>query len=317
MRSSTTIPVILGQTATGKTSVGIHLATAMNGEIISVDSRKLYKGLTIGTATPEGLWTNNAYVVQGIPHHLIGHLAPDQLYTAGDFARDAERLISEIQNRGKTPLLVGGTGFYFKALEKGLPVLPPRDEKLREGIEQAIKQKGLEKVHAELMAVDPVAAAAISPQDRHKIIRALEIYQLTGQPFSQWKETPRQASRHAFTVVGLEMDKTILDKRIVRRAEEMGRNGMIEETAAVLKDYPKNCPALLSFGYKEAVQVVEGKMSRATFLTHLIRGTKAYAKRQRTWFRTQVHPTWFLCEEKTKSEEISMRIKAFLESPHS
>src|SRR4051812_20331890 len=117
------IPVILGPTASGKTSVGIELAKLIDGEIISIDSRKVYQDLPIGTAVPEGRWKNGAYVVEDVPHHLIGHLKPDAVYTAGDFAQDAERLIGEIYSRGKRPVLVGGTGFYFKALQKGLPQL--------------------------------------------------------------------------------------------------------------------------------------------------------------------------------------------------
>src|SRR5687767_10937076 len=114
------VPVILGETASGKSSVGIELAKKLNGEVISVDSRKVFRGLKIGTAQPPGTWQEGIFLVDGIPHHLIGHLPPDQIYTAGDFARDADALIDKIQGRGKTPILVGGTGFYFKALKEGL-----------------------------------------------------------------------------------------------------------------------------------------------------------------------------------------------------
>src|ERR1044071_9614895 len=123
MASNSSIPVILGPTASGKTSVGIELAKLIDGEVISVDSRKVYKGLPVGTATPEGEWRKETYWVKGVPHYLIGHLNPNQFYTAGDFTKDAEKLIFDILGRGKKPILVGGTGFYFKALQKGLPKL--------------------------------------------------------------------------------------------------------------------------------------------------------------------------------------------------
>jgi tRNA dimethylallyltransferase len=315
MRKTASIPVILGPTASGKTSIGIELAKLIGGEIISVDSRKVYKGLTIGTATPAGEWKNKTLVVQGIPHHLIGYLAPDQAYTAGDFFLDAEKLLEDIVARNRRPLLVGGTGFYFKALEQGLPVLPKRDETIRVELEKKILERGVPALHAELALKDASAANAISPHDKHKVIRALEIIHLTGQPFSSWKEKPRRRSTHQFVVMGLSWPKAELDKRIESRSKTMEKRGMIEETEAVLKQgYSHDCPALASFGYREAVQVLEGKLPRKEFLPRLIHGTKSYAKRQRTWFRTQTHPLWFDCDSSSQIEEISLKMKAFLDT---
>lgn len=306
------IPVILGPTASSKTSIGIELSKLIDGEVISVDSRKIYKGLPVGTATPDGTWNNNRYIVETIVHHLIGHLPPDTIYGAGDFTEDAEKLIEDIQNRGKTPILVGGTGFYFKALRDGLPMLPNRNEKFRQKLTEEIEKKGLEYAFNKLKEADPAAARVIKPGDPHKIIRALEVTHLTGQPFSSWKEDTSRASPRSFAVLGLDFAKGVLDKRIEARSQQMLKKGMIEETEAVLKQgYAKNCPALSSFGYKEAVQVVEGTLSKSDFLACLIKGTKAYAKRQRTWFRNKVVPTWFECNETTKSAEIALKMKDF------
>jgi tRNA dimethylallyltransferase len=308
------VPVILGPTASGKTSVGILLARALDAEVISVDSRKVYRGLPIGTATPNGVWRQGAYVVEGIPHHLIAHLSPDMPYTAGDFARDAEHLIGEIRGRGRTPLLVGGTGFYFKALQQGLPPLPPRDPQIREELEARMTAEGGIALHAELAARDPEAGEHIDPSDRHKVIRALEVIRLTGRPFSAALKNPPPASQHKFVVMGIDFPKPLLDRRIEERAERMFEGGMIEETARLLdQGYSPYCPALASFGYREAVQVVRQKMPREAFLPALIRGTKLYARRQRTWFRTQTRPSWFMCGPDSKKEEISMRMKAFFE----
>lgn len=314
------IPVILGQTATGKTSIGIALANAMNGEIISVDSRKVYQGLPIGTATPKGERNNNTLMVKGIPHHLMSFLPPDQAYNAGDFAADADRIIKEIQSRGKTPILVGGTGFYFKALSQGLPALPKADDKLREQFDQRILKEGVASLRQELEQVDPTAAQAITDNDRHKIIRALEIFQLTGIPFSQWKDQPRKKSEFQFAVMGLQYPKDLLERRIEQRSQRMLEEGMIEETEAVIKKgFSPTCHALASFGYREAVEVIQGKKTRKEFLMDLIKGTKAYAKRQRTWFRTQISPAWFLCEtpagEADAEVEIAERMKAFCYTP--
>lgn len=308
------IPVILGQTASGKTSVGIALAKLFDGEIISVDSRKVYRGLPIGTATPNGVWKGEAYIVEDVPHYLMGHLAPDQPYTAGDFAIDAETLIEKILARGKRPILVGGTGFYFKALQQGLPKLPPRDEALRDALQKKGDMIGFETLHRELSEVDPLAAKNISVNDRHKIIRALEVRELTGQPFSSWKNSGRQPSMHKFIVLGLKWPKDELESRIERRSKKMAEDGMIAEAARVLEaGYSKICPALASFGYREAVQVLEKEIPESEFLPRLIKGTKAYAKRQQTWFRTQIKPAWFEVNASSRKEEIALRMKDFIQ----
>ncbi|MCB4757417.1 MAG: tRNA (adenosine(37)-N6)-dimethylallyltransferase MiaA [Elusimicrobia bacterium] len=310
------IPAILGQTATGKTSVGLELAKILNGEVVSVDSRKVYKGLRIGTATPSGTWDKGAYRVEGVAHHLMDFLSPDTFYTAGDFARDAEQRIGDILHRGKIPILVGGTGFYFKALQSGLPKLPKRNDDIRAQLDHRLNQEGSASLHDELKRIDPASASAISSQDKHKLIRALEVCYLTGQPFSKGKEKPRQSSRFQYTVLGLHMNQELVEKRIEIRSREMERQGMIEEAERVLKEgYSKFCPALSSFGYRDAVEVLEGKIHRSEFLPRLIQGTKAYAKRQRTWFRTQVKPLWFKTDEKTDSREIALKMKAFLDNP--
>jgi tRNA dimethylallyltransferase len=317
MSTKPLIPVILGATATGKTDAGIELAKMIDGEIVSVDSRKIYKGLPVGTATPEGIWKDDALHVEGIPHYLISCLPPDRPFTAGDFAQQTDTLIEKIFQKGKIPILVGGTGFYFKALSVGLPALPPRDPSMRDALMAQIEKSGSTSLHETLKQADPLAASAISVNDKHKIVRALEVIQLTGQPFSSWKDAERKASPHSFLVFGLHMDKNLIDKRIEQRSRRMLKEGMIDETEAVLKKgYPKHCPALASFGYKEAVQVLEGTLARSEFLPLLIKGTKAYAKRQHTWFRTQVKPVWIDCAENTSANEISLKMKAFWYTRH-
>jgi len=304
-----TIPVLLGPTASGKTNIGIELAKKIDAEIISVDSRKVYKHLPIGTAMPRGRWVEGAYYVHNIAHHLMGTLSPDDFYTAGDFAKEATELITQIIARKRKPLLVGGTGFYFKALQQGLPSLPARDSSLRDEIEDRMIQQGLPVLYEELTRLDPEAAKAISSQDRHKIIRALEVFHLTGEPFSTWKQKPKRPSPFHFVVMGLQFDKEVLDNRIEARSQKMVEHGMIQETERVLlKGYPKTCPALSSFGYREAVNVIEGTLPEKEFLPRLIKGTKAYARRQRTWFRTQIQPQWFPCDEKEKKEAIAMKM---------
>lgn len=311
------IPVILGQTASGKTSVGIDLARLLNGEIISIDSRKVYEGLPIGTATPAGEWEDGAYIVKGIPHHLMGFLSPDKPYAAGDFIDQADQLIRDITARGRTPILVGGTGFYFKALRDGLPELPKSDPAVRAKLEKRLAAEGVDAMREELIRVDPAAAGAITTGDRQKILRALEVLEMTGEPFSSWKDKKKPVTVRSYTVMGLHYAQEVLEKRIKERSAHMEKEGMIEEAAAVLKKgFEPTCPALASFGYREAVEVVLGKRPRSQFLPSLIKGTKAYAKRQRTWFRTQVQPFWFECGTTTNGSDIALKMKAFLEYTH-
>jgi len=312
---SKNIPVILGQTASGKTSVGNALAQQINGEIISIDSRKVYRDLPIGTATPTGTWKEGAYIVNNIPHYLMAHLSPDQYTTAGDFAKDAELLIQKILDKGKTPLLVGGTGFYFKALEHGLPKLPPRNPEIRRKLEEELAEIGGTAMHRQLTAIDPKTASTIAKNDRQKVVRALEVFRISGIPVSRYPPSPKKKSKFNYLVMGLRYPAELIERRIEVRSQNMVDKGMIEETETLLKQgVSKNCPALVSFGFKEAVQVIEKKLPRADFLSFLIKGTKAYAKRQRTWFRTQVQPTWFDCDDHTDANKISSEMKRLLYS---
>ncbi|MFN0116751.1 MAG: tRNA (adenosine(37)-N6)-dimethylallyltransferase MiaA [Elusimicrobiota bacterium] len=308
------IPVLLGPTASGKTSIGILLAKELNAEIISVDSRKVYKGLKIGTATPEGIYKNNTYIVEGIPHYLIAHLNPDEAYNAGSFVRDATELIKDIQSRGKLPLLVGGTGFYFKALESGLPDLPQAQIKMRIEIQKRIQSEGTTELYNEFKAKDPEAAEQIHPNDRHKIIRGLEIIHFTGEKYSSYKNQKKK-SPFDFITMALTWPKDLLDQRIKERSAQMEREGMLEETEKILSNgFPYDCPALVSFGYKEAVQVIRGEIPRSEFLPLLIRGTIAYSKRQKTWLKTQTQAKYFECDLSSKKREISLKMRDFLET---
>ncbi len=288
----------------------------MDGEIISVDSRKVYKGIPVGTATPDGEWKDGAYWVEGVAHHLMDFLSLDKPYTAGNFVRDAGALLRQIIARNKTPILVGGTGFYFKALSQGLPALPASDGVFRRTVETRIQVEGIEALHAELTRIDPVCAARITTKDRHKIIRALEIFHLTKMPMSTFENQKRPLTDYRFVVMGLEMSKERLEKRIEQRSAEMEKEGMLEEAAAALKSgYAPTCPALSSFGYREATQVALGQLPRKEFLPLLIKGTKAYAKRQRTWFRTQSKPVLFSCDQFSSSREIAVRMRALCYTP--
>nr|AEQ20589.1 tRNA delta(2)-isopentenylpyrophosphate transferase [uncultured bacterium CSLF42] len=288
---------VVGPTGSGKTSFGLQWARAHRGEIISADSRQLYRYLAIGTAKPAGTWTAAppCYRVEGIPYHLVDFLNPDERFSAAEFARIAEAKIQEILNRGHTPILVGGTGFYFKALKEGLAPLPKAQPSIREELRALAERKGRPHLHSELAKVDPEAAVAIPANNLHRVIRALEVYRSTGKPISQWhrEHAERKASAVApsrfYRIIGLDPGKEILDQRLEQRCAEMITRGMIEETQEVLaKGYSRDCPALSGLGYPRVVAFLKDELSKQDMLQGLIQDTRQYAKRQRTWFRHQL-----------------------------
>jgi tRNA dimethylallyltransferase len=285
---------IVGPTASGKTTLGLQTAREQAGEIISVDSRQVYRLLAIGTAKPQGTWTvdgsRTTYVVQGVPYHLVDIWDPDQPFTAADFVLLAREKIEQIRQRGKRPILVGGTGLYLKALTEGLAPLPPRDESLREELLAVAEKKGRPYLHAELTKVDSAAAKAIPANNIQRVLRALEVYRLTGKPISQWhREHQSEKPKHTpAEIIRLDPPREELHRRIVARCETMLEQGMIEETRTVLKRYKPNCPALTGLGYPRVLDYLNEKISRKQLLELLIQDTRQYAKRQRTWFKHQL-----------------------------
>lgn len=290
--------VLVGPTASGKTEQGLRLARERHGEIVSVDSRQIYLDLTVGTAKPKGQWHGvpaaRTYLVSGIPYHLVDFLNPDERFSAADFARLAETKIAEIRKRKRVPILVGGTGLYFKALLEGLAPMPPADPTLREALRERADQGGRAALHAELAKVDPEAASRIPANNIQRLIRALEVYHLTGRPLSAWHQEHRAASKtgkrlEIEEVIGLDPGKEALDQRIEKRCRAMMEEGLIEETQAVLqKGFAEDSPGLSGLGYPRVTAFLKNEISKDKALQLLIQDTRQYAKRQRTWFRHQM-----------------------------
>jgi tRNA dimethylallyltransferase len=289
---------IVGPTASGKTEWGLALAKERGGEIVSVDSRQVYRYLTIGTAKPRGQWSPaspRTYLVDGIPYHLVDFLNPDAVFSAADFARRAEDLIKGIRTRKRMPILVGGTGFYFRALLEGLAPLPPADDALREELRTVADHHGREYLHHQLAQVDPLSATKIPFNNIHRVVRALEVYRLTGKPISQWHlEHPVKSNPdEPLEVIGLDPGKEELEKRLQQRCGWMLANGMIEETQSILqKGFSDNCAGLSGLGYPHIVAFLKGTISRDETLQRLIQDTRRYVKRQRTWFGHQMKVQW-------------------------
>jgi tRNA dimethylallyltransferase len=277
---------IVGPTGSGKSALAIDLAERFNGEIVNCDSVQLYRYLDIGTAkTPIA-------ERRGIPHHLLDILDPDQYFTAGDYSRAARQAIAEISGRGRLPIVTGGTGFYLRALLDGLFPGPIRDQRLRD----RLSRRPTESLHRILRRFDFEAAARIHKNDQPKLIRALEICLLAKEPATRLFRTRLSQPLDGYRVVkvGLSPDRSELVSRLNERCATMFDQGLLEEVAAVLKlGFPDTAKALMSIGYREAVQLLRGDISREEAVLRAQTATRQYAKRQRTWFRREHGLTWF------------------------
>ncbi|MEY4731986.1 MAG: tRNA dimethylallyltransferase [Pseudomonadota bacterium] len=279
---------IVGPTASGKTAAALALAQALQSqggaEIISVDSALVYRGMDIGTAKP------SREELAAVPHHLIDTIDPLQSYSAAEFARDATRLIGEIQARGRMPLLVGGTMLYLKALLEGLNDIPAADPQVREAIQARAEQVGWPALHAELMQVDPVTAARLAPGDSQRVGRALEVWTATGQTLSSFHQSAKAtAPNWHIPVLSLEpQDRTWLHLRIAQRFELMMAQGFIHEVRQLRArgDLNPDLPSMRCVGYRQAWQGLDEGWSEQDITERGIFATRQLAKRQITWLRS-------------------------------
>lgn len=279
--------VVLGATASGKTSLAVQLAERFSGEIVSCDSVAVYREMEIGTAKPTPAERMRA------PHHLLDVVSPDQHYTAGDYSRDARTVLREIASRNHLPIVVGGTGLYLRALLEGLFPGPPRSEALRERLRKIARRRGENYLFQILNRLDPMSAAKIHPNDVPKIIRAIEVTLQARKPMSSaWKAGRDCLQGFRILRLGLNPPRAALYARIDRRAAEMFDSGLVEETAPLLGSYGKDCRPLGSLGYKQAAMLLRGEISRAEAIAATQQGHRNYAKRQMTWFRREPEVYW-------------------------
>ena len=277
--------VIAGPTGSGKTALALHVAKRFNGEIVNCDSLQLYRGFDIGTAktAPEKR--------QGIPHHLFDVLSPESGYSAGEYARLAREVLAEISSRGRLPLVVGGTGFYLRALLEGLPTLPSRSESVRTRVaRRELRRPG--SLHKILSRLDPESARRIHANDTQKLIRALELRLLTRAP----RPSPESAGPlqgYRTLMLGLDPDRALLIEHLESRTRDMFGGGLLEEVRGLLaqglsgKEKPFE-----ALGYKQALQVLRGECTVEQAIESTIIATRQYAKRQRTWFRRDTEIRW-------------------------
>ena len=301
---------ILGPTASGKTLLAIALACEFRGEIVSCDALQVYTRMDIGTAKIL------PHERKGIPHHMMDLRNPGEDFSAGDYQRLARQALREIQARGHLPFVVGGTGFYLRALIDGLFQGPSRSGKLRIRMKEIIRRKGPRILHRYLRRVDPQAAERIAETDAERIVRAYEVYLATGKTISWWQQKPRDAlDGYRWLKIGISLPRELLYRRIDQRAEEMFRSGFLEEVQQLIKSFPAGSHAFRAIGYRQAIAYFDGKLTLEQAIEETKKQSRRYAKRQLTWFRADPEIIWL--EEgadRTKLQtEAADLIRKFLE----
>lgn len=276
--------MILGPTASGKTDLAVRLALRFHGEVVSMDSALVYRGMDIGTAKP------TLEERQGVPHHLIDIREIGESYSAADFAADAARLVEDIAARGRLPIIAGGTMLYAKALREGLNDMPTTAPEVRDSVADEAERLGWPAMHAKLAQVDPVTAARLAPNDKQRIGRALEVYRMTGRPLSSF-HAKRTADEAAFPVRALGLlpgDRAELHRRIGLRFERMLEAGFLDEVRGLMArpDFREESPAMRAVGYRQAIDFLRGRTTEAVFREAGCAATRQLAKRQMTWMRS-------------------------------
>ena len=279
--------VICGPTASGKTALSVELAKKTNGEIVSADSMQIYKDMNIGTATP------TKEEMQGIEHHLIDYVLPNERYSVADFKKDAKIAIRNIIKKGKTPIVVGGTGLYVDSLiyEIEYPEIK-FDEEYRKQLEDEVQKEGLDKLYKKAVSIDKEAMKKISPNDKKRILRVLEIFHATGKTKTDQEKESRREPEFEYCVYAINWEREELYNRINKRVDIMIKNGLIEEVKQILNKYKKFPTAMQGLGYKEVVEYLENKITKEEMIEKIKQETRRYAKRQLTWFRKNKQTIW-------------------------
>ena len=280
---------LVGPTAIGKSQFAFSLAQRVRAEIMNADSVQIYKALDIGSAKPSG--EERA----AVPHLLFDRVEVGQGFTAGDYRREALALLADRQRAGATSVfVVGGTGFYIQALQRGMYPVPPIPREVRENLAQSLRRQGVHALYQELKRIDPATAVRVAANDQYRILRALEIFLASGQ---RWSEIVREFRPHPFPYaavkVGLTLPREVLLARVQRRAQMMLDAGWIDEVKNILQQTDPHWPPLQSVGYREVVAYLSGGVSDQELLQQIVRSTMALAKRQMTWFRRDREIEWF------------------------
>ena len=298
----TSLICIMGPTAAGKTDAAIALAEALDGELISVDSALVYRGLSIGAA-------QSSY-----PHHLVDIREPCDIYNAADFVADANQVIDDVRSRGRRPILVGGTMLYFKALLEGLDDMPGTDLAVRAEIEAEARERGWPALHAELERIDPDTAAQLHPNHSQRISRALEVYRQSGVPVSEWRQGAKAGGYDPLCIALAPADRAVLHARIAERLDVMMSEGFLDEVAALRArgDLHTNLPSIRAVGYRQLWSYLEGELSLDEALDRALAATRQLAKRQLNWLRGWSDLHWIDSSQKNANETLHDSIQNYL-----
>ena len=296
--------VICGPTASGKTSLSIELAKQINGEIVSCDSMQIYKDMTIGTAKP------TKEEMDGIKHYLLDFVSPDQRYSVAEYKKDAENAIEKIISEGKVPIVVGGTGLYLEALIYNIEYQNiEEDMEYRNKLYEIEREQGLSKLYEMASKIDSKAMEKISPNDKKRICRVLEIYHLTGKTKTELEEESRKSEpKYNYKLFGITMDREKLYERINLRVDIMINQGLIDEVKNLLEKYNNFPTAMQGLGYKEVVEYLNGLITKDEMIDKIKMETRRYAKRQLTWFRKYKNLIWI-----NGLDDVQNNIKIILE----
>lgn len=301
------IPVIAGPTAVGKTAVSVALASMLNAEVLSADSRQNYAPFRIGTARPVDS------EMSGIVHHLLGELDLREDYSAGIFAQRAQAIVPEIQGRGRRVVVAGGSTLYVHALIEGLSDIPVVDPAIREQLNQELTDRGSEALHAELLEVDPEFAATLDPSKSQRIVRGLEIFRGTGSPLSSFHQPPPLPDQR-YRLFVLHTSRDVLYKRIDARVDDMIRDGLLDEFKAALKDAPdRSLNAWRTIGYQELFAWHDNEIDLDEAVRLIKRNSRRYAKRQLTWYKRYDDARW-VNTESTSPDAVADLIKNVVDS---
>ena len=298
------VVVLIGPTAVGKTNLSIELAKKFDGEIISGDSMQIYKGMDIATAKI------SKEEMQGVPHHLIDILEPDESFSVAQFQELVRKKITEITSRGKVPFIVGGTGLYIQAVLYDYQFQETAtDTAFRTKLEEMAQAEGTLTIHDMLNKVDSEAAAAIHHHNVRRVIRALEVFHVTGRKMSDTQREQKQESLYDAALIGLTKERNVLYERINKRVEQMLEIGLLEEVQHFYEKGIRDCQSLQAIGYKEIYKYYDGLLSLEDSIEELKQNSRRYAKRQLTWFRNKMNVQWFDMTESVKTHDITKNLQ--------
>lgn len=314
MSETSKLIVLIGPTAVGKTKMSIELAKAFNGEIISGDSMQIYRTLDIGTAKIK------PSEMEGIPHHLIDIKDPHESFSVAEFQELVRAKINDIIQRGKQPIIVGGTGLYIQSVLYDYQFSEaPSDEEFRISMEKVAYEKGNQYVHEQLITIDPESAQRLHPNNVRRVIRALEVYHCTGKTITEMQKSQSPRMLYSAAMIGLTMERERLYQRINKRVDIMIDEGLINEVEGLYQTGLRNCQSIQGIGYKELYEFFDGDLSLQEAIDNLKQNSRRYAKRQLTWFRNKMNVEWFDMTDATtaipfnkKIDEISSYIEGKL-----